>query len=57
MLSVTNDHTVVNNQMLVHNELETMCRWSQPSLKYYPGIWTGAKLRKIVKRNSFMMVS
>jgi len=37
MLSVTKDHAVLNNQMMVHNELETMCQWSQPSLKYYPG--------------------
>jgi hypothetical protein len=38
MLSVTKDHTMLNNHMTVHNELETMCQWSQPSLKDYPGI-------------------
>lgn len=57
MLSVTEDHTVLDNQMTVNNELVTMCKWSQPSLKYYPGTGTGAKLRIIMKRNSFMMVS
>lgn len=38
MLSVTKDHTVLKNQMTVHNEMETMCQWSQPSFKYYPGM-------------------
>jgi len=38
MLSGTKDSTVLNNQMTMHNERETMCQWLQPSLQYYPGI-------------------